>query len=157
MKKCGPGAAKKPADSPAENTATGQTGGKPPWYARLRRRAGRLKRQIWALFLAWKDPETPVFARIVIICTIAYAVSPVDLIPDFIPILGQLDDLVILPALIVLAIRLIPPAVMARCRREAWKRLASGERVKTPAAIAAAVLFSLVWLGLILWLVSLFF
>jgi len=81
-------------------------------------------------------------------------VSPIDLIPDFIPVLGQLDDLVILPALIALAIKLIPPAVSARCRREAWKHLASGERVKTPAATVAAVVFALVWIALIVWIVS---
>jgi len=128
----------------------------PAWYACLKRRTERLKREIWALFLAWKDPETPAFARIVIIVTVAYAASPIDLIPDFIPVLGQLDDLVILPALIALAIRLIPPEVSARCRQEAEKHLASGNRVKTPAATVAAVLIALVWVALIVWLVTRF-
>ncbi len=126
----------------------------PAWYVKLKRRTRRLKRQIWALFLSWKDPGTPLLARIAIVVTIAYAVSPIDLIPDFIPVLGQLDDLVILPALIVLAIRLIPPEVSARCRREAWKHLESGDRLKTPAATAAAILFALVWATLIVWIVT---
>jgi uncharacterized membrane protein YkvA (DUF1232 family) len=88
-----------------------------------------MKRQLWALFLAWKDPETPILARVAIICAIAYAASPIDLIPDFIPVLGQLDDLVIVPALIALALRLIPKDVSSRARREAYKRFASGERL----------------------------
>jgi uncharacterized membrane protein YkvA (DUF1232 family) len=128
----------------------------PAWYARLKQRAGRLKREIWALFLAGKDPETPALARITIIVAVAYAASPIDLIPDFIPILGQLDDLVIVPALIALAVRLIPPEVLARCREEARKHLESGERVKTPAATVAAVLFALLWVALIVWLVTRF-
>lgn len=130
--------------------------GPPAWYARLKRRAKRLKRQLWALYLSWKDPRTPVLARIIIAVTIAYALSPVDLIPDFIPLVGQLDDLLILPALIAWAIRLIPPEVTAQSRREAWKRLASGERIRSPAGTAAAIVFALVWAALIAWIVSLF-
>lgn len=128
----------------------------PAWFQKLKRRAKRLKRQVWSLWLAMKDPRTPFRARLVIAVTVAYALSPIDLIPDFIPVLGYLDDLVILPGLIVLAIRLIPKEVMAQARREAWKRLASGERVKSKAGTAAAALFVLVWLAVIAWLVSLF-
>lgn len=117
-------------------------------FARLRRKAGRLKRQIWALHLAMGDPETPPLARLIIIVTIAYAVSPIDFIPDFIPILGQLDDLIILPGLIALAIRQIPRHVLARSRRAAWKHLASGERVKTKGAWVASILFVAIWTGL---------
>lgn len=97
--------------------------------SRLKRRARRLKRRLWAVYLAWKDPATPFLARAIIALTIAYAVSPIDLIPDFIPVLGQLDDLIILPALIVLALRLIPPEVAARCRREAWQHSKAGDRI----------------------------
>lgn len=124
--------------------------------ARLKRHAKRLKRQVWTVWLAMRDPETPLLARGIIVITIAYAASPVDLIPDFIPLLGYLDDLVILPALVALALRLIPPAVAARCRREAWRHLRAGERVRTPAALAAAALFILAWLALAAWLASLF-
>lgn len=126
------------------------------WYARLKRRARRLKRQVWALFLAFKDPRTPVLARIIIITAVAYAVSPIDLIPDFIPVLGQLDDLLLLPILIALALRMIPPDVAARCRREAWQHLRSGDRVSTPAGTVAAIVFALVWIAAIAWLLSLF-
>ncbi len=129
---------------------------KPAWYGRLKRRASRLKRQVWALFLAFKDPQTPLLARVVIIVAVAYAVSPIDLIPDFIPVFGQLDDLLILPLLIALAIRIIPTDVTVRCRREAWRHLRSGDRVRTPAGTIAAVVFALLWVGAIAWLVSLF-
>ena len=81
----------------------------------LKRRARKMKRQLWALFLAWKDPATPLLARVAIACAIAYAASPVDLIPDFIPVLGLLDDIVIVPALVALALRLIPRARIGTC------------------------------------------
>jgi uncharacterized membrane protein YkvA (DUF1232 family) len=125
------------------------------WYARLKRRAARMKRQVWALFLAWKDPRTPVLARVVIIVAVAYAVSPIDLIPDFIPFFGQLDDLLILPLLIALAIRLIPSDVAARCRREAWQHLKSGDRVRTKAGTMAALVFGVAWIAALAWVVSL--
>ena len=125
-------------------------------WARLKRRASRLKRQVWAVFLAWKDPATPLPAKAVIAVTIAYAVSPIDLIPDFIPFLGQLDDLIIVPALIVLALKMIPPEVASRCRREAWRHLARGEQVRTPAGWLAAAAFAFVWIRLAVWLVGIF-
>ena len=131
--------------------------GRASWYKKLKRRIRKLKRQIWALFLAWKDPETPLLARVVIAIAVAYAISPVDLIPDFIPVLGYMDDLVILPLLIGLAVKLIPPEVRARTRREAWKRLSSGERVQTSAGIAASVVFVCLWIAVIVLLVRFFF
>lgn len=123
------------------------------WFPRLQRKARKLKQQIWALFLALKDPHTPWAARLLIGATVAYAASPIDLIPDFIPILGQLDDLLILPAMITLALKLIPRDVMARCRREAWRHLSAGDRVQTPSATAVSIVFAAIWVLLLLWIV----
>lgn len=84
-----------------------------------KQRARQLKREVYALYLACKDPRTPWLARIVAACVVGYAFSPIDLIPDFIPVLGYLDDLVLVPLGIMLALRLIPVDVMADCRAEA--------------------------------------
>ena len=84
---------------------------------KLKERAKRLKSDIPAVFLALKDRETPVMAKITAAITVAYALSPIDLIPDFIPVLGYLDDIIILPALVALTIRLIPDDIMEKNRR----------------------------------------
>lgn len=85
----------------------------------LKERAAALKREIPAVFLALKDEKTPVSAKILAAVTVAYALSPVDLIPDFVPALGYLDDVLVLPALIALTVRRIPPEVLASCRERA--------------------------------------
>jgi len=90
----------------------------------LQQRAKQLKTDIPAVFLALKRKETPWYAKLVAGLTVGYALSPIDLIPDFIPVLGYLDDLIILPALVALTVRMIPQEVMAQCRAEAedmWK------------------------------------
>jgi uncharacterized membrane protein YkvA (DUF1232 family) len=112
-----------------------------------------MKRQLWVLALALKDPGTPWRARIAIGAAVAYVSSPIDLIPDFIPVLGQLDDLIIVPALIAAAIRSIPPEVMASCRREAYRRRSSGEKVRSLGGIVSGVLFGLAWAALVAWVV----
>jgi uncharacterized membrane protein YkvA (DUF1232 family) len=83
------------------------------WWAR------RLKQETHALALAYRDPRVPWYARLVAACVVAYAFSPIDLIPDPIPVLGYLDDLILVPLGIALAVRLIPPAVLAECRARA--------------------------------------
>lgn len=94
---------------------------------KLKERAKRLKSDIPAVFLALRDKETPLPAKILAGITVGYALSPIDLIPDFIPVLGQLDDLLLLPALAALTIRLIPAQVMERCRREAQRMWENGK------------------------------
>lgn len=81
-------------------------------------RARKLKSDIPAIFLALKDKETPVSAKILAAITVAYALSPIDLIPDFIPVLGYLDDVLILPALAALTIKLIPKEKLEQYRTE---------------------------------------
>lgn len=90
----------------------------------LQQRAKKLKKDIPAVFLAFKHKATPWYAKAVLGITLVYALSPIDLIPDFIPALGYLDDIILLPALIALAIRMIPIKVMEECRLKAenlWK------------------------------------
>ena len=90
----------------------------------LKEKAREIKKNISALFIALKKKETPLYAKVVIAITVAYALSPVDLVPDFIPVLGYLDDLIILPLLAALSIKLIPKEIMETCRLEAeglWK------------------------------------
>lgn len=91
---------------------------------KLKEKIIEIEKKTAALFLALKKPETPWYAKIIAGMTIAYALSPIDLIPDFIPLLGYIDDLIILPLLLTLSIKLIPRAIYAVCLIEAdeiWK------------------------------------
>jgi uncharacterized membrane protein YkvA (DUF1232 family) len=111
--------------------------------ARWKERARRLKREIYALYFACRDPRVPWYAKALAACVVGYALSPIDLIPDAIPVLGQLDDLVVIP-LGVLAIRaMIAPAVLAECREKA-ARLDEAPRNWVAAGIIIAV-----WLALV--------
>jgi uncharacterized membrane protein YkvA (DUF1232 family) len=87
--------------------------------ARLRSAARLLKRDTLTLYLACRDPRTPWYAKAFAGLVAAYALSPIDLIPDFVPVLGYLDDLLIVPAGIALAVRMIPEPVLAQCRARA--------------------------------------
>ena len=111
---------------------------------RWRQRARRLKTEVHALYLAYRDPRVPWYARVVAACVVAYAFSPIDLIPDPIPVLGYLDDLVLLPLGVVLALKLIPAPVMAECRQRAQEAAREGR----PTNWLAAALIVLVWLAL---------
>ena len=90
------------------------------------RRARRLKTETYALYLAYKDPRTPWYARLFAACVVGYACSPIDLIPDFIPVLGYLDDLVLVPLGLVLALKMMPASVMADCRAKAQEDVHGG-------------------------------
>ncbi len=85
----------------------------------LKQRAHLLKRETYAIFLACKDPRVPWYAKLLAGGVVAYAFSPIDLIPDPIPVLGYLDDLIIVPLGIALVLKMIPPQVMADCRAQA--------------------------------------
>jgi uncharacterized membrane protein YkvA (DUF1232 family) len=88
-----------------------------------KQRARQLKRETYALYLACRDPRVPWFAKLFAGCIVAYAFSPIDLIPDFVPVVGYLDDLVIIPLGILAARKMIPPAVLAECRMQAQEIL----------------------------------
>lgn len=116
---------------------------------KLKEQASRLKRELHALWLAYSDPRTPWSARLLIVCIIGYALSPIDLIPDQIPIIGHLDDLILLPLAIALAIRMIPGSVMADCRERA--RQASFDTPSQWKWIGAAFVV-IVWLLIAMWM-----
>ncbi len=108
----------------------------------LKERAKKLKTDIPAVFIAMKKKETPVMAKIIAGITVVYALSPVDLIPDFIPVLGYIDDVILLPALVALTIRLIPSDVFEICRREADGMWSNGK----PQKWFYALPFIVVWI-----------
>ncbi|MGZ8520314.1 MAG: YkvA family protein [Candidatus Binatia bacterium] len=103
--------------------------------------ARALKRETHALYLAGRDPRTPWPAKVVIALVVAYALSPIDLIPDFIPVLGYLDDILLLPLGIYLALKLIPAAVLADARHSAHQG-----SFNLSASRAAAVMIILLWM-----------
>jgi len=106
-----------------------------------KRRAKQLKLQTYAIWLAYKDPRVPWYARAFAACVVGYAFSPVDLIPDPIPVLGYLDDLVLIPLDIALALRMIPPEVMAECRQKAEAAIREGKPTNWKAAAAIVTLW----------------
>lgn len=114
----------------------------------LKERAKKLKQDVPAVFLALKDRDTPLLAKILAGITVAYALSPIDLIPDFVPVLGYLDDVLLLPALIALTVRLIPKKVWVRCQEESENMWEDGKPKKWYFAIPIV----LIWL-LVIWLI----
>jgi uncharacterized membrane protein YkvA (DUF1232 family) len=96
----------------------------------LKDTAQKLKTDFPAVYIALRKKETPLIAKICACITVGYALSPIDLIPDFIPVLGYLDDLIILPALVALTVKLIPEDIFAKCREEAGGLWKNGKPVK---------------------------
>lgn len=115
--------------------------------ARLKRWAADLKRDIAALWIAARDRRTPIAAKLVAAAVAAYAFSPIDLIPDFIPLLGLVDDLILLPLGILLAVRMIPAPLLESFRA------AATERASTRTSRAGAIVVVGIWvvLGLLAW------
>ena len=120
----------------------------PGVFASWRGKVRALEADTFALYLASRDPRVPWPAKAVAALTAAYALSPIDLIPDFIPLIGYLDDLVLVPLGIALAIRLIPPSILAEHRAEAARRFAQGG----PRSRVGAIFVALVWLLVVVWL-----
>jgi uncharacterized membrane protein YkvA (DUF1232 family) len=122
------------------------------WKARAR----GLKTDVYALYLAYRDPRVSWFARIFAGLVVAYAFSPIDLIPDPIPVLGYLDDLILIPAGVVLARRMIPPDVLAECRDRAATVIAAGKPVNRTAAVVIVALWLIAGGLTVVWLVQTF-
>jgi len=120
------------------------------WHA-WKNWAAALRQDTYALYLASRDPRVPLAAKLVVVFVVTYALSPIDLIPDFIPVLGYLDDMLLLPMGIALAIKLMPRDVWEDCKSQARARL----RSELPRNRAAAIVIATVWLallGLVAWL-----
>lgn len=107
----------------------------------LKEKAKKLKTDIPAIFLALKDNETPIFAKILAGITVAYALSPIDLIPDFIPVFGYLDDVILLPMLVTLTIKFIPQDVLEKNRRQAEDMWQDGKPKKWYYAIPIVIVW----------------
>lgn len=119
-------------------------------FDRLKRWARTIKRDVHAIYLAASDPRTPWYARALAVCVAGYALSPIDLIPDFIPVLGYLDDVIIVPLGILAVMKMIPPEVMAEYRAAAalaGRRPVSRTAAVVIACICAASIALTAWLG----------
>jgi len=110
-----------------------------------KKKAKQLRNDVHALFLASKDPRVPWYAKVFALIIVAYALSPVDLIPDFIPVIGYLDDLILIPAGIILLMKMIPKEVMAQCREKAASQRKTAKKIGW---IAGSVIV-LIWLLII--------
>jgi len=93
-----------------------------------KKRANQLKQEVFALWIAYRKPGVPWYAKAFCALVVAYAFSPIDLIPDFIPVLGYLDDLVLIPLGVALAIKMIPADILSTAREEALQRIAEGKK-----------------------------
>lgn len=111
---------------------------------KIKYRASQLKAESFALYLAARHPETPWYAKVLVTGIIAYAFSPLDLIPDFVPILGYLDDLILLPIFIALAIKVVPDSVLKECRERARETFREGK----PESRVAGAIIVLIWLSI---------
>ncbi|MBI2998436.1 MAG: DUF1232 domain-containing protein [Deltaproteobacteria bacterium] len=104
----------------------------------FKKRVRHLKGETFALYLAARHPDTPWYAKAFVAGVVAYAFSPIDLIPDFVPVLGYVDDLILIPLGIAVAIKMIPPPVLAECRARAQAAMAGGKPVSRTAAAEPA-------------------
>ncbi|MEH7455004.1 YkvA family protein [Gottfriedia acidiceleris] len=111
--------------------------------------AKKLKRQIFTLYFACKDERVPLYAKVFIVCVVAYAFSPIDLIPDFIPILGYLDDVILIPLGIYISLKLIPDNVIADCEIQAEEMMKKGK----PKNWIVGSLILMIWLVIFMWVI----
>lgn len=120
-----------------------------------RRWARALKVETYALYFVYRDPRVPLHARIFIACVVGYALSPIDLIPDPIPVLGYLDDLILVPLGIWLAIRMVPPQVLADARDKAAAAVSQGKPINRLAGAIIVAIWGLCLAFAAIWIVRL--
>src|SRR5919202_2664748 len=117
-----------------------------------KQRVKQLKKETYAIYIACKDPRVPWYARVFAGFVISYAFSPIDLIPDVIPILGYLDDLVLVPLGIILVLKMIPPAVLAECRQKAEAAMGEGKPTNWIAAGVIVAIWLLLGILAVIWI-----
>ena len=120
-------------------------------FERLKQKSRHLKIEIYALYLAYRDPRVPWYAKAFVALVVGYAFSPIDLIPDFIPVLGYLDDLILIPLGVAVALKMIPEKVMEDCRIRSKEMMTK----KKPINRVAAVVIICIWLMLIVMTIAL--
>lgn len=118
----------------------------------LKLKAKEIKRELFVLLLAYKHPKVPLFAKLFTLLVVAYACSPIDLIPDFIPVLGLLDDIILVPLGIYFAVRMIPPPILDECRMQAMEL----SKIGKPRNWFAGAVILLIWLVALAWIITLF-
>ena len=116
-----------------------------------KQKARELRTETYALYLAVKDPRVPWYAKFSAVCVVAYALSPIDLIPDFIPVLGYVDDLILIPLGIALTIKMIPPDVLAECKANAHLKVPQGKFLGWIGAILVLALWVVIIFAVVLW------
>jgi uncharacterized membrane protein YkvA (DUF1232 family) len=117
-------------------------------FEKLKIWAKKLKKQVFVLYFAYQDHRTPLYAKLFAICVVAYAFSPIDLIPDFIPFFGYLDDVILVPLGVMLALRIIPDSVIADCMIKAEDLMKKGK----PKNWIVGSLFILLWIAAAIWI-----
>jgi len=120
----------------------------------LKQKARALKRDVTALWFAYRDPRTPWYAKVFSAVVVAYALSPIDLIPDFVPVLGYLDDLILIPAGIALALKMIPAEVMAEARIKADEQFKGSKPTNWVFAVIIIAVWAIIAFFLVRWVVS---
>ena len=119
---------------------------------RWKKRAQRLKTETYALYIAYKDPRVPWYAKALTAFVVAHTLSPIDLIPDFIPVVGYLDDLVITPLGLALALKMIPEEVMVEARQEAEISMDKVDRLARVGTIIVVSIWILIGVLLLYWI-----
>ncbi|CAH0186406.1 YkvA family protein [Peribacillus sp. Bi134] len=116
-------------------------------FKKIKTWTGNLKRQIFILYFAFKDERVPWYAKVFTACVVAYAFSPIDLIPDFIPILGYLDDVILVPLGIIIALKMIPKSVLTDCESKAGEMMKNGK----PKNWIVGSIIVLIWGLILIW------
>jgi len=122
---------------------------KKPFFQRLKAKAHEIKKETYTLALAYRHPKTPWYAKVFAAVVVAYAFSPIDLVPDFIPVLGYLDDIILVPLGIALALKMIPEEALADARKRAELEFKDGK----PKNWMAGTIIVLIWLVVFAWVI----